>query len=109
MVIPNQYPHLLEIYKQVTQGHENDNGDWIPGTSEWISIGKCRVEVAKQNAFKTSVDGTRVYYFATVYAPLPKLDVKAGDNIRVTMGIIIQDLNVKMVDIGSQLNNRIWV
>lgn len=108
MVIPKQYPHYLEVY-QTTGGHENENGDWVPGTPSWISIGNCRVEVAKQNAFKTGIDGTRIYYFATIYGPLPKWDLKEGDQIRVTIRGIVKNLTVKMIDIGSQLNNRLWV
>lgn len=106
-MVVKQYPHTLEVLK-TTAGHENEDGDWVPGTQEWVMVGDCRVEVAKQNAFKTGADGERVYYYATVYGPLPKWTLKFGDTIRVTMGSITEQLTVKMIDNGSQMNNRLW-
>lgn len=103
-----QYPHTIEVLK-TPAGHENENGDWVPGTPEWVTVGKCRVEVAKQNAFKTGIDGVRIYYFATIYGPLPKWDLNEGATIRVTIRGMVKQLTIKMIDIGSQMNNRLWV
>lgn len=108
----DQYPHSAEIVTQETDATVDADGNWIPGTTQTISL-KCRAESATANGYLVGVDGAKIDFSWIVYFPSGIPRIKEGVRITVVNPdapfgpeTMLTD-TVKRFSRG-QLNVRIW-
>lgn len=83
MAVLNFTPHVLS-YKSVTQGYNDDNGDWVNGADYWIdNYCKCDYVPAGKANVITIPDGSAISYSYTVYLPKTCKDFEYGDIIKI--------------------------
>lgn len=100
-----QYPHTITA-KIVTESHQNENGDWVPGVEQDRVI-KGRAEVGGRMVQLT--DGNQFVYSWVVYMPKGTTPVPPGTAITVTWdGETLATGNVLLFSQG-QLNSRLWL
>ncbi|QNS40190.1 hypothetical protein H0S70_07190 [Chryseobacterium manosquense] len=104
-----QYPYRLKICKETEAVFDQNTGDWIPGTAEWVDIGQCRDEINGSGARVTTQDGENYVYSAVIYAPLSTPFIGNGSKVEVWDGDF-KRMSGNVVRFGrGQLNVRIWV
>lgn len=104
-----QYPYTLKVFQESESAFDQNTGDWIPGTAEWVEIGNCRDEINGSGARVTSQDGENYVYSAVIYAPLSTETINNGAKVEVWNGTE-KRMSGNVVRFGrGQLNVRIWV
>lgn len=108
MVI-RQYPYTLKVFQETESVFDQNTGDYVPGTAEWVEWGKCRDEINGSGARVTTQDGENYVFSAVIYAPLGTPKINAGAQIEVWDGEE-KRMSGNAVRFGKgQLNVRIWV
>lgn len=108
-MVVRQYPYTLKVFQETEAVFDQDTGGWIPGTAEWVIVGKCRDEINGSGARVTTQDGENYVYSAVVYAPLTTRVIGQGAKIAVFDGDF-KRMEGNVVRFGKgQLNVRIWV
>lgn len=104
-----QYPYILKalIHKEATRDEET--GDWIPATSDWVEIGKCRDEINGSGRKVTTEDGETYEYSWMVYAPKNTRRLEKGTPIQVVDGCYVRAEKEVLRFSQDQLHCRIWL
>ena len=76
-------PHRLSVL-QVTEGHEDENGDYHKGTEEWVELCKCDAVPNGQANEITLPDGTKTAYTYTIYLPKGTREFTTGEKVRIS-------------------------
>lgn len=104
----NFRPHILQ-YQITTEGYEDDNGDYHPGTSSFEGDIPCRYEPngkANEIAFE---DGKVYVYQYVAYLNQDCREFKIGDIIQLLSdGVVVTTKQVQGFHRG-QLNARLWL
>lgn len=101
-------PHLLS-YRVVTEGHEDDNGDWHEGSSEWSDPLQCHAVPAGRANEITFADGTTSTYTYTVGRLDPDCrEFKIGEDVRLMVCGLVREFTVKGFH-RYQLQSKLWV
>lgn len=104
-----QYPYILKIFQETESVFDQNTGDWIPGTAEWVELGNCRDEINGSGARVTTPDGENYVYSAVIYTPLSTPSIGNGAKVEVWDGDE-KRMSGNVVRFGKgQLNSRIWV
>lgn len=102
--------HTLD-YLHVTDGYEDDNGDYVEGSEEWVeNYCKCDIVPAGKANVITIPDGSAKNYSYTIYnLPRACRDFEYGDKIRVKLfGNEVKEFVVLGFH-RYQLQCKIWV
>ena len=86
MAVLDMSPHTL-YYQEVTDGYEDDNGDYHEGESKWVKLGKCDIVPAGKSNEKILPNGNGVIdtYSYTVYLSKDVREFKYGEKIRISI------------------------
>ena len=98
-------------YKEIVDGHENDNGDWVQGSEKWIeNYCKCDIVPAGKANVITIPDGSTQNYSYTIYnLPRTCKEFEYGDTIRIKLfGKVLREFKVLGFH-RYQLQCKIWV
>ena len=105
-----QFPYTLKVLKKTEAHQDPDNGGWIPGSEEWISLSKCRDEGNGGGNRIVTTDGEIYVFGAVIYLPKSCPSVELGAKIR------IEDIegNTRLEGANKlfkkeQLHARLWV
>lgn len=101
-------PHLLS-YRVISDGYEDDNGDWHEGKSEWSEPLKCHAVPAGAANETTFADGTTAHYSYVI----GRLDsncreLKIGEEVKVMIDGMEREFEVKGFH-RYQLQSKVWV
>ncbi len=108
MSVINPIPHTLS-YLVVSDGYEDDNGDWHKGTSGWSDPMECHAVPAGQANEITFADGTTGTYTYTVGRLDPDCrEFQIGEKVRLNVCGIEREFQVKGFH-RYQLQSKIWV
>ena len=75
-------PHRLEVF-HITEGYEDENGDYHNGTKEWVEVCKCDVVPAGESNEITTPDGVVQQYAYTIYLPKGTREFHTGETVRI--------------------------
>lgn len=101
-------PHLLS-YRVISEGYEDDNGDWHEGSETWSEPIECHAVPAGRANERTFADGTTSTYSYTVGRLTPCCrEFKIGEDVRLTIDDIDRVFQVKGFH-RYQLQSKIWV
>lgn len=108
MSVINPIPHTLR-YLTVSDGYEDENGDWHEGTEEWSEPIPCHAVPAGQANIITYDDGTTATYSYTVGRLAPDCrDYEIGEKIKLNALGIEREFSVKGFH-RYQLQSKIWL
>lgn len=109
MSILNLKASYLE-YLSKTKGEKDEDGNYIPSTSEWVKIGRCDVTPSGEANVITLPDGsTETYSFLIRNLPKDCRELKYGEKVRLVMlGQESFELKVKGFQ-RYQLQCKVWV
>lgn len=110
MAVLNFAAHTID-YLHVTDGFEDDNGDYVQGSEEWVeNYCKCDIVPAGKANVITIPDGSAKNYSYTIYnLPRACRDFEYGDKIRVKLfGNEVKEFVVLGFH-RYQLQCKIWV
>ena len=82
MPILKMKPHILEVLA-ITDGYEDENGDYHEGHEEWVKLCKCDAVPAGAAREITLPDGTVLQYSYTIYLPKNTCEFHTGAKVRV--------------------------
>lgn len=82
MAVLNVYPHRLQ-YLDISPGHEDDNGDYYEGESEWKGMIHCDAVPSGKAEEKVFEDGVTRSYSYTVYLPYNCRQFNIGDRVKI--------------------------
>ena len=99
-----QYPHILTA-TIVSGSVQDDDGNWIPGTSESVEL-PCRAEPNGSGRFINLSDGSQYMFAWTVYFPKGTAPIPDGAEVSITSSPEAKG-NVRRFSQG-QLNSRLW-
>ena len=72
--------------RRVTEGYYDDEGDFHPGTEEWVETYRCGcVPVNRENPLLNIPDGAKIEYDYTVTLPPDCRTFEHGDMVRVNL------------------------
>lgn len=78
-----QYPHYL--YKEISKAPETDeNGDRIPGASEWVYVGRCREETNGKGETISTADRKEYRFSSLVQLPVGTPRIPEGTGVLVS-------------------------
>jgi hypothetical protein len=76
-------PHYLLIQKKGTAPYEDENGDYVPGTSAgWEKVCKCDIVPNGEAQTIQLEDGTQKEYAYVVYLPKECEDIELGTLVK---------------------------
>ena len=103
-------PHILK-YQEITGGYEDEKGNYIPGTSEFVGEIPCRAVQNSKAAEIAFADGTTFVYAFTVYMDSDVREFHAGDMIQVwdSSGRMIFEKPIHGEPYHKQLHTKIYV
>lgn len=106
-----QYPHYL-FSLQTTETQRDEDGNWIPGTTEFVLVGRCREETTGKGSQIQTAGGVFTLYSSLVQLPKGTKRIPEGVEVIVSddtgrESIRIQGEVLKF-DKG-QLHSRLWV
>jgi len=106
-MLKSQYPYSLQILPK-SDILKDKNGNFIPGTSDWEEVCKCRDEHGRNYKIETP-DG--IGYVATfvVFAPKGTEPLSRGTTIRVMDGDTLRITGKVIISRKEQFNTRLWV
>lgn len=110
MAVLNFAAHTLD-YKEVTQGYEDENGDWHQGKEEWVeNYCMCDIVPAGKANVITIPDGSIQNYSHTIYnLPRTCRRFEYGDTIRIKL-YGQEEREFKVLGFHRyQLQCKIWV
>lgn len=84
MAILNMKPHTLWS-QHISDGFEDERGDWHEGSSEWKQESRCDVVFEGQAKETKFEDGRVRLYSHVVYLPTSCRDFKVGEKIRLAL------------------------
>ena len=106
-----QYPHYL-FALETTDDHRDEDGNWIPGTTEMVFIGKCREETNGKGSQIQLAGGTFHVYSSLIQLPKGTRKIAEGTKIAVTDDQNGEDVRIEgdvlKFDPG-QLHSRLWL
>lgn len=86
MSVLNFAAHILQTEVQGSEGHYDEAGDYVPGSSSsWEEVSKCDIVPGGKAATITLPDGTMSNYSYTIYLPKDCKEFNYGDNIRLLL------------------------
>lgn len=101
-------PHLLS-YRVISEGYEDDNGDWHEGSSKWSDPVECHAVPAGSANEMTFADGTTARYSYVVGRLAHDCrEFKIGEDVRITVGGIVREFQVKGFH-RYQLQSKLWL
>lgn len=102
-------PHILQ-YKVITEGYEDENGDYHEGREYWEGNIRCdAVPVSGKSNDIRFEDGTARKYTHEVVLDANVRDFRLGETVRIHMlGGICREFDVKGFQ-RWQLQCKIWV
>lgn len=101
-------PHILQ-YEVKSNGHEDENGDWHPGTSSFEGNIPCRYELNGKANTITFEDGSSYAYQYMVYLNQNCKSLSYGDTVRILKeGVVVCTKKVQGFNRG-QLNAKLWL
>ena len=101
-------PHTLS-YLVITEGYEDDNGDWHEGGSEWSEPIECHAVPAGRANEITFADGqTATYTYAVGRLSPDCREFKVGEQVRLDVCGIVREFSVKGFH-RYQLQSKLWV
>jgi hypothetical protein len=109
----DQYPHYLFVYV-AADATQDENGNFIPGQSEWVLFSMCREEANGSGSVVKTDDGQAITYKSKVFLPLGAGRLSVGDKIIVSETSSVDgfrrvdNLQVLRFD-QMQLHSRLWV
>lgn len=104
-----QYPYTLKVFQETEAVFNQNTGDWIPGSADWVDFGNCRDEINGAGARVTTQDGENYVYSAVVYVPTSTQKINNGVLIQVWDGEEMR-MEGNVVRFGKeQMHSRIWV
>lgn len=109
MPVLNLAAHWLG-YLQETEGHDDDNGDFVPGSKAWVDY-YCKCDVVPAGKANTIpiADGQVETYSYTIYnLPTNCREFKYGDTVRIKMFGTIKEFKVLGFH-RYQLQCKMWV
>jgi hypothetical protein len=102
-------PHELSYLISVSDGYEDENGDWHEGSDEWSAPMKCHAVPAGQANVITYDDGSTATYSFTVGRLAPDCrEFKVGERVRLNADGMVREFQVKGFH-RWQLQSKIWV
>lgn len=112
MAILDLKPHRLE-YLSVSEGYEDEYGDYHSGSGEWLELCECDVVPAGPANQIALPDGTTVQYSYTIYLPRDTREFLVGEKVRVSLfgeGVRreAREFSVKGFH-RYQLQSKMWV
>lgn len=108
MSVIDLIPHTLS-YCTVSNGYEDENGDWHEGTEKWSEPISCHAVPAGKANEITFPDGTTHTYSYTVGRLDPDCrEYKIGERVRLSVFGIEREFQVKGFH-RYQLQSKIWV
>ena len=110
MAVLDFVAHTLD-YMHVTEGYEDENGDWHKGTKEWVeNYCKCDIVPAGKANIITIPDGTTQNYSYAIYnLPRTCRKFEYGDTIRIKL-YGQEEREFKVLGFHRyQLQCKIWV
>lgn len=108
MAVINPKPHLLS-FLEVSEGYEDENGDFHGGTTKWSKPIKCHAVPAGRANEISFPDGSVDYYSYTVGRLDPHChQFKIGEKVRLTIDDTEREFKVKGFH-RYQLQSKIWV
>ncbi len=109
MAVLDLSPHTLS-YKEVSEGHNDQNGDWVAGDETWVDdYCKCDVVPAGKANVITIPDGAVQNYSYTIYnLPRTCREFKYGDTIKLSLFGDKREFKVLGFH-RYQLQCKIWV
>lgn len=108
MSVIDLIPHTLS-YLIVSDGYEDDNGDWHEGKSEWSEPMKCHAVPAGRANEITFADGTTSTYTYTVGRLSPDCrEFQIGEYVMLNVNGVERRFQVKGFH-RYQLQSKIWV
>lgn len=103
-----QYPYTLQVLVQ-TPAYQDENGNWIPGTEQWVEHSKCRDEAGKGNKI-IGEDGNEYDYSFLVQMPKGTAKLNSGNQIKVlTKNLVQRATGTIIYSRKDQLHTRAWV
>lgn len=100
-------PHKLYVAR-VSDGYEDEHGDYHKGTAAWVPLGRCdAVPAAGQDSVITLDDGRQTSVSYVIYVRRLSEDLSYGDKIRVEYNGHAAELEVKGFR-RYQLQCKIW-
>lgn len=103
-LIPNSLSFLV-----ITDGYEDDNGDWHEGSEEWSEPMKCHAVPAGRANEITFADGQTAIYTYTVGRLSPDCrEFIIGEEVKLNVDGIERIFTVKGFH-RYQLQSKIWV
>lgn len=84
MAILNLTPHII-LSQTMTEGYENEKGDWIEGQPSWKPVCQCDVVFEGQAKETKFEDGKVRLYSHVVYLPTTCRDFAIGERIRLAL------------------------
>lgn len=103
-----QYPYTLQKLN-VQNSTQDDNGDFVPGTSNWVAVGRCRNEDAKQRKVQKE-DGSQYVATHLIQCPAGTSPIMAGQKIKVLdSGGITRLEGEVLYSSKDRFHTRIWV
>lgn len=100
--------HLLS-YRVITDGYEDDNGDWHEGSESWSEPMECHAVPNGRANEITFADGTTSTYSYTVGRLSPDCrEFKIGEDVKLNILGIEREFQVKGFH-RYQLQSKIWV
>lgn len=103
-------PYTLTVFKKTEDTYNPDDGSFIPGTSGWEVVSKCRDEGNGGGSKIVTTDGEVYVYGAVVYLPTNCSKVATGERIRV----LDKEGNIRLEGDNKlfkkeQLHARLWL
>lgn len=106
-----QYPHYLFIL-ETTETYRDDDGNWIPGSTELRYIGKCREETNGKGSQIQLAGGVFHTYSSLVQLPKGTRKISEGAIVKITNDQLGEDERIQgevMKFDQGQLHSRLWV
>lgn len=108
MSVIDMIPHMLS-YLIITDGYEDDNGDYHPGTKKWSEPIKCHAVPAGRANEITFADGqTSTYTYTVGRLPSDCREFKIGEDVMLYINGLLRKFTVKGFH-RYQLQSKLWL
>lgn len=106
-----QYPHYL-FAVETSESHQDEDGNWIPGSTTIVYKGKCREETNGKGSQIQLAGGNFHIFSSLIQLPKGTGKINEGSEVIITDDANGEDIRIKgkvlKFDKG-QLHSRLWV
>lgn len=105
-----RFPHTITYTTEATEGHFDENGNWVEGTQGITVTEPCRAQPNERSEYITNeADGTRTEFSFVIHLRKGIASIPVGIQVEITgkAGQVFKGFTKRFH--SEQLHSRLWV